>query len=206
MDHKVREEGAAYRTDANARPEFSWKDYRSLPDDGKRYEVIDGDLVAMGSPNVSHQRIARNLLVRLADFLDGKSCEPLIAPLDVKLSEANVFQPDLMVVCDPDKIRDTHIEGAPDVVVEILSPSSISIDRLKKLHLYAKFGVKEYWIVTPEPPLVEVFVLDGDGYRVHDVFDQTGNLSSPTHEKLSLPLAGVFSASEDAEPKHDQTP
>ncbi len=112
--------------------------------------------------------------------------------MDVRLSDADVVQPDVLVVCDPDKIKETHIEGAPDIAVEITSPSSISHDRMRKLALYAKYGVKEYWIVTPYPHLVEVLLLDGDSYRVHSVFTKRDTLSSPTLSGLEIPLDGVF--------------
>jgi Uma2 family endonuclease len=103
-----------------------------------------------------------------------------------------VVQPDVLVVCDPRKIKDTHIEGAPDLVVEIASPSTTVYDRTLKLELYARYGVKEYWLVTPYPHLLEVLLLDGDGYRIRKVYRKQDTLTSPTLPGLELPLAAIF--------------
>lgn len=171
---------------------YSWNDYRSWSDD-ERWELIDGYPYAMTpSPRFRHQDISAAITAELRAFLTGRPCRAVAAPMDVRLSDADVVQPDVLVVCDPDKIKETHIEGAPDIAVEITSPSSISHDRMRKLALYAKYGVKEYWIVTPYPHLVEVLLLDGDSYRVHSVFTKRDTLSSPTLSGLEIPLDGVF--------------
>lgn len=172
---------------------LSWQDYQSFPDDG-RCELVDGMPFAMvPAPSIQHQRLIRNLTCQLASFL-GKSgkCELFVSPCDVKLSEIDIVQPDLFVVCDKKKIKPTHVEGAPDLVVEVISPKSISFDRLKKMLLYAKFGVGEYWIVNPEPSMVEVFALSGDSFKVHGVFDGTSTLRSAKFRNLKLDLKSVF--------------
>ena len=138
---------------------YTWDDYQTWPDD-ERWEIIDGEAVMMSpSPAYRHQRVLAQLVRRLGDFFDGRPCEVLPAPMDVKLSDTDVVEPDILVVCDPGIIEPTHIAGPPTLVVEVLSPSSAVHDRLRKLHLYARFGVPEYWIVTPFPSLVEVLVL-----------------------------------------------
>ena len=125
----------------------------------ERYELINGRIYMMASPNVSHQDIAGNIYVALMNYLKGKKYRPFISPLDVVLFEKNkdekeksknVFQPDVFVVCDPEKISKERIYGAPDLVFEIVSPSSETHDYFKKFGLYMKYGVKEYWIVNPE--------------------------------------------------------
>jgi Uma2 family endonuclease len=174
------------------RDRFTWRDYRTWPDD-ERWELVDGQAFAMTpSPGFRHQHVCGAIYAELRAFLKGKPCQALVSPLDVKLSERDVVQPDVLVVCDLGKIRETHIEGAPDLVVEILSPSSTSHDRARKLALYARYGVREYWIVTPYPHLVEVLVLRGAGYRVHRVFTRSDTLTSPTLRGLRLDLTEVF--------------
>jgi len=116
---------------------YTWKDYCSWSSE-ERWEIIDGRPIAMSpSPGYRHQRICLRLGAELDAFLRGKPCEVAIAPMDVKLSDEDIVQPDVLVVCDPRKITDTHIEGAPDVVIEVASPSTAVHDRLIKLRLYA---------------------------------------------------------------------
>lgn len=171
---------------------YTWDDYRSWPDD-ERWEIIGGRPVAMSpSPGSRHQKVCLRLGAALDAALRGKPCEAFIAPLDVKLSDADIVQPDVLVVCDPRKITNTHIEGTPDVVVEIASPSTAVHDRLVKLRLYATFGVREYWIVTPDSHLIEVLLADGDSYRIHGVFGRSDTLTSPTLTDLELPLDTIF--------------
>lgn len=171
---------------------YSWEDYKNFPGTG-RWEIIAGEIFDMApAPSVGHQRITRELTRKLSDFFDKKKCEVLTSPIDVKLSDDDIVQPDLLIVCEKEKIKDTHIEGAPTVMIEIISKSSHSQDRFRKALLYAKFGVKEYWIVTPEPPLVELFSLDGDSYRLINVYDDSGILKSPSFEGLEIKLKDIF--------------
>lgn len=148
---------------------MSYSDLLKIDDD-KRYELINGELYLMASPSVLHQEILLEFASQLRNYLMGKKCKPFIAPLDVKLSgeidddkEFNVVQPDVMVVCDSNKITEKNILGAPDLAIEILSPSNASHDRLLKLNLYQKFGVKEYWIVSLEEQIISVFILNDEG-------------------------------------------
>ncbi len=171
---------------------FTWEDYRRWPSD-ERWELVDGEAYAMSpSPGSRHQRVVMNLVIAFGTFFKGKRCTPFVSPMDVKLSETDVVQPDLLVVCDPAQIKPTHIEGAPTLVVEILSPTSELHDRARKLRLYAEHGVAEYWIVGPYPSFVEVLVLDGDGFRVKQVYAREQTLLSPTFPGLEVELANVF--------------
>ena len=171
---------------------YTWDDYRSWPDD-ERWEIVGGQAFAMSpSPGSRHQKVCLRIGAALEAALRGQPCEAFIAPLDVKLSNEDIVQPDVLVVCDPRKVIDTHIEGAPDVVMEVASPSTTVHDRLVKLRLYVAFGVKEYWIVTPDSRLVEVLVTDGDSSRIHGVFGPNDTLASPTLSDLELPLDTVF--------------
>lgn len=171
---------------------FTWDDYRGWSD-GKRWELIDGEAFDMTpAPSVQHQAISRELEHRLFTYFTGRKCQAFDAPIDVKLSDDDVVQPDIVVVCNRDQIKETHIEGPPTLVIEILSPASLQHDRVRKMALYARFGVQEFWVVTPDPPLIEVFRLDGPGYRLHAGYGQSDTLRSPRFPKLKLPLAGVF--------------
>jgi Uma2 family endonuclease len=177
---------------APAYEHYTWDDYRSWPAD-ERWELIDGQPFAMSpSPGFRHQDIAAAITSALRSALRGKPCRAVAAPMDVRLSATDVVQPDVLVVCDARKITETHIEGAPDLVVEIVSPSTVAHDRMVKLRLYARHGVREYWIVTPYPHLVEVLVLDGATYRIHNVFRKADTLTSPALPGLAIALDTVF--------------
>lgn len=147
-------------------------------DDDKRYELIDGELYLMSSPRTIHQRLIGEIYRQIGNYLIDKKCQAFVSPLDVKLSgekddtkEFNVVQPDVMVVCDENKIAERNILGAPDLVVEVLSPSNKSRDKVLKLNMYQKFGVKEYWIVSPEEEIVETYILNEQGmYTVKAYF------------------------------------
>lgn len=177
---------------AERRKGYTWGDYRTWWDD-KRWEIIGGEAFDMApAPLVRHQAISREIEHRLAAFFADKRCQVFYSPIDVKLSDEDVVQPDLIVVCDRKQILETHIEGPPALVVEILSPSSLRHDRVRKMELYGRSGVKEFWLVTTEPPLVEVFLLDGASYRLHGGYGPDETLRSPIFPRLKMPLTGVF--------------
>ena len=170
---------------------FTWDDYQTWPE-GERWELIGGVAYAMSpSPLVEHQDIAISLGAKMRDYFTGKKCRALMAPMDVKLSDEDVVQPDLLVVCDPSQIKG-HIEGPPALVVEILSPGNARKDRLIKTELYARFGIKEYWIVTPFPCMVEIFLLEGERYVFWKGFTEENVLTSPSFPDLQIELKGVF--------------
>jgi Uma2 family endonuclease len=171
---------------------FTWADYQTWPDD-ERWEIIGGEPFAMlPSPTSRHQRISGQLFLCLALHFRGKQCRPFAAPVDVKLSDEDVVQPDLLVVCNPRQIKRTHIEGAPRLVVEILSEHSVLHDRMRKTALYARAGVRELWLVTPFPSLVEVFQLQRGAYRLAAAYPKEQELVSPTFPDLKIKLADVF--------------
>ncbi len=152
---------------------YTLDDYRSWPDN-ERWELINGKAYAMSpSPRIWHQRLVGKLYLSLSVYVSdansrsGRSCEPFIAPIDVFLTgpdeaEDTVVQPDILVVCDPDKIHEDGIHGAPDLVVEILSPSTAARDLEDKKALYERHGVGEYWIVKTDG---SVFVWTRNGPR-----------------------------------------
>lgn len=135
---------------------WTYEDMQKLDDDN-RYELYDGKLVMLASPKVKHQRIAIKLSTKIYLFFEGKTCEPFVAPMDVDLfsDEKFILQPDLFVVCDPNKITEKNIKGAPDLVIEILSDSTAKRDMRDKMFLYRDAGVKEYIIIDPEGEAIQ---------------------------------------------------
>lgn len=171
---------------------WSWQDYLSWPDE-ERWEIIAGTAYAMSpAPSTKHQKIAGRMFSRLEQQLSGKPCQPFIAPTDVKLSEQDVVQPDIFVVCDPAKITPGHIEGAPEVVIEVLSPATSSRDLREKKALYEKSGVLEYVLVDPLENYAIRFLLTNDGYDKGMVFACDELLIFERLEGLQVPLWEVF--------------
>ena len=150
---------------------YTWTDYQTWSDD-ERWEIIDGVAYNMSpAPSTRHQAIAGNFFSCLYRQLTGKSCRPFMAPTDVRLSETDVVQPDILVICDPGKITPSHIEGAPELVVEVLSPSTSAKDLREKKWLYQRSGVREYIVVDPLEFYVQRFLLSGEGrYGEPEVF------------------------------------
>ena len=154
---------------------YTYADYCTW-DDGCRWELIDGIAYAMvPAPSTEHQGILVELTRQFSNFLKGKQCKVFIAPYDVRLNadsdDDTVVQPDLVVVCDHTKIDVKGCKGAPDIVVEILSPASLKHDRLIKFQAYQKAGVHEYWIVDPDAKTVSVHILDNGRYYVSSYGD-----------------------------------
>lgn len=171
---------------------FTWRDYQAWPDE-ERWEIIDGVAYAMSpAPSTKHQTVAVNLLVIFKQACAGKPCRPFVAPTDVKLSDRDVVQPDILVVCDPAIITPSHIEGAPDVVVEILSPHTSTKDLREKKALYERAGVKEYLIVDPLEHYAIRFLNGADGYDKGTVFGPDQKLAIATLEGVEVPLWEVF--------------
>jgi Uma2 family endonuclease len=171
---------------------YTWADYRSWSDD-ERWELIDGVAYAMSpAPSTSHQKVVGRLYSRLEGALDRRPCEPFIAPTDVKLSDADVVQPDILVVCDPGKITPSHIEGAPDLVIEVLSPGTSAKDLRQKKALYERTGVREYLVVDPLEHYAIRFLLGADGYDKGTVFACDEVLTFATLADVEVPLWEVF--------------
>jgi Uma2 family endonuclease len=159
-----------------------YRDYLTWPED-VRYELIDGVAYLMApAPTVRHQDIAGEIFRQLANALLGQPCRALIAPVDVLLAHANeadervdtIVQPDVLVVCDPAKIGERRVRGAPDFVVEVLSPSTAGHDMVLKRRTYELAGVREYWLIHPTDRLLTVFRLDGAEYGKPDIQELKG--------------------------------
>jgi len=156
---------------------YTYFDYRHWPED-VRYELIDGVAYLMApAPALEHQEVAGEIYYQLRRALEGRSCSPFIAPVDVRLPRAGesddlvdtVVQPDVLVVCDPDKLDRRGVRGAPDLVVEVLSPGTASHDHVHKRRVYERAGVAEYWLVHPGDRLLTVYRLARGEYGKPDV-------------------------------------
>ena len=176
---------------------FTYEDYLTTPED-ERYELLDGDLIMVPAPNLKHQKVQVRLGQKLVQFiLDHKLGEFFYAPCDVVLSDSDIVQPDLLFVSrDREHLLSDgqKVQGAPDLVVEILSPSSEDTDRGTKHKLYGRHGVTEYWLVDP---IVETVVIhrqrDGVLAATH-TFGRGQMLRSPLFAGLELHLDNVFSS------------
>ncbi len=173
--------------------EYTYQDYLSWPDD-ERWEIIEGIPYDMSpSPNIKHQAIVGNLFGFLHQALKGNECVPRIAPLDVVFSEKNVVQPDIIIVCDRTKETEKNIQGAPDVVFEVLSPYTARKDRWNKMKLYEKYGVKEYIVIEPEAQYAEQFRLTSDNcFDKGRYIEAQEELVLSTIGGLTVPLWEVF--------------
>jgi len=137
----------------------------------RREELIDGEIVMMApSPAFNHNRVASNIFWIFECYLRGKTCTAIADGTDLYLTEKDRFVPDMMVVCDPGKIKPNGIYGAPDLVVEVLSPSTAKNDRKYKKDVYAQCGVREYWIVSPVENSVEQYLLEDGQLMLHEVY------------------------------------
>ena len=148
----------------NVEYRYTYADYLTWSDD-ERWEIIDGVAYAMDpAPGTKHQRMSGRFFALLFNFLNGKPCEAFHAPFDVRLSanedDDTVVQPDIVVVCDRSKLDDKGCKGAPDLVIEILSPSTARHDKLIKFNAYQRAGVREYWIADPDSKTLSVHVLE----------------------------------------------
>jgi Uma2 family endonuclease len=178
----------------NAEDRFTWQEYQTWPDT-ERWELIDGVAYAMApAPSTKHQVVALAIGGLLRNRLAGKTCKPFIAPTDVKLSDQDVVQPDILVVCKLNQITPTHIEGAPQVVVEVLSPATSTRDQREKKALYERTGVMEYVLVDPLEHYAIRFLngLDGNGFDKGTVFGPDEMLVFATLDGLEVPLWEVF--------------
>ncbi len=176
------------------RLKLTYTDYLTTPED-KRYELLDGELVMAPAPNEAHQRTQAELGYYLMAFVKARRLGRIYySPTDVVLSDIDVVQPDLLFVATERThiITPDNIQGAPDLVVEILSPSTAERDRGYKRALYAQHGVREYWVVGTDAGAITVLLLGDEGYEVVDTFGEGDTLTSPTIAGFSLQVDEIF--------------
>ena len=182
---------------ATAQPvlKFTYEDYRTTPED-KRYELLDGDLLMTPAPNLKHQRVQVRLGSRLERFVEERALgELFFAPCDVVLSDHDVVQPDLLFVSREREhllSGDDAVRGAPDLVVEILSPTTADRDRGYKHALYARHGVAEYWLVDPADETIAIHRLRDGALVVAHTFGRGQTLRSPLLAGFELDVDAVF--------------
>ncbi|QKY68641.1 Uma2 family endonuclease [Lentibacillus sp. CBA3610] len=180
---------------------YTYADYLALDDDVV-LEVINGEVINMSPPPTpKHQDVVDELTAEFKMFLRDKECRAFSSPMDVCLFAdegtkaadiQNWVQPDLMVICDSTKIKDNNIIGAPDLIVEVLSPSTARNDRWIKLKSYEEAGVKEYWIVDPYNMSVEVYIVDRHAFKQTKVFGKDDDLTGEIFTELKIDLKNIF--------------
>ena len=170
-------------------------------EENDRIEIINGEPVMMAPPGTAHQLISFEIGRQLGNYLEGKKCRAIPAPFAVRLFEKDgdspedvdtMVEPDISIVCDPSKLDKHGCKGAPDMVVEVLSPSTQRHDRLVKLALYQRAGVREYWIVEPETQTVQVFLQQDGSLHLHEVYDRAGVARVNVLEGCFIELGKVF--------------
>jgi len=177
------------------RLKFTYEDYLKLPDDGKVYQIIDGEVFMAPAPTPKHQMICGRIWSVLSNFIRLRELgEVIFAPCDVVLSEENVVQPDILFISSQRAhiIGERYISGPPDLVVEVLSPGTEKIDRVLKRGLYERHGVKELWFVSPERREIQVLRLVRGKFVEHGRFGVGETLTSPLLSGLKFDIDEVF--------------
>ena len=179
---------------------YMYEDYCEWNDD-VRYELIDGAAYIMASPSMRHQDMLLNLGWKLREHLQGKVCKVFVAPFDVRLNwdkgDDTVVQPDVFVVCDHDKLSDgKSCKGAPDLVIEILSPSTINYDIMKKFTKYTDAGVREIWFVDPDDGKTRIYKKRDDEYFVN-TFGSTDKITVGILPELTIDMKEIFEIQEE---------
>ncbi|HEV8324683.1 MAG TPA: Uma2 family endonuclease [Myxococcota bacterium] len=174
---------------------LTYDDYAALPDDGRRYQLFEGDLDVTPAPSPAHQRISRNLQLELMLHVrDQRLGAVYNAPIDVIVADDTIVQPDLVFLRREQLglVSARGIEGAPDLIIEILSPKTARVDRTTKMRLYARAGVREYWIVDPDAAAVEVYALAERTFELAATAARGGQVRSPLLPELVLPVDAIF--------------
>jgi Uma2 family endonuclease len=173
---------------------WTYEDLLSLPDDGRRYEIIEGELYEMPSPTWAHAATIMNLIMLLGPVIRALGGQLATAPLDTFFQGADPVQPDILAILPGSRTRGhgRGVEGAPDLAVEVLSPSNRGHDLLTKRTLYARGGVREYWIVDPANRTVEILVLDRDAFHTRRLAVAGGEFSSPLLGNETFMVGDVF--------------
>lgn len=175
--------------------EFSYADYLAWPEH-ERWQLLDGHAYAMAPPSTAHQRVVFELGAQIRNQLQGKPCQGLSAPMGVRLpvgDEADddvrtVFEPDLLVVCDPSKIDARGVRGAPDFIIEVLSPSTAAFDLVDKRQRYERAGVGELWLIDPVSSVLTVYRREGEPFAAADIRVGQGRLAVQSVPGLVLEL------------------
>ena len=175
--------------------EFTYSDYMRWPD-GERWQLLDGFAYAMAPPSLPHQDVVSELGAQLRLQLRGKPCKALVAPVGVRLPKANeanefirtVFEPDVVVVCDPRKMDKSGIRGAPDFIIEVLSPSTARFDQIEKRKAYELAGVREFWLIDVPGGVLTIYRQIGDAFAPPEIVRAEGLIDIAAFPGLTLDL------------------
>ena len=177
----------------------TYQDWLDAPhDEYARVELIDGEIYLFAAPARRHQDIFREMFTQLSVYLRGKRCKTYSAPIAVRLEKDTVVEPDIIVVCDPKKLTKSGVEGPPDLIIEILSPSTARHDKLTKLMLYQRTGVPEYWIVDPEDNILTVHRLVAGKYDFN-VYSEADTATVTALPGFTMDLSTVLTDEDDEE-------
>lgn len=172
---------------------LDYSDYAGIPPDGKRYELMEGELYVTPAPSPRHQWISKKLQRMLEAYFEARALGRVFnAPIDVILTPHDVVQPDLVLVTDERQVSERGIEGPPVLAVEILSPSTRDRDRGVKARRYAAMGIRHYWLVDPEQARLECYRAEAGAYVLLAQAEQAGSLSHPDWPGLVLDLANLW--------------
>ena len=178
-----------------ATTKLTYDDYVLIPDDGLRHEIIDGEHYVNPAPNIRHQLIITRLLVRIATFTEDHDLgQVFCSPIDVVFSKNNVVQPDVLYVRKENtgELQGAFVKIAPDLVIEVLSKSTRTHDKVRKLKVYDTFNVREYWIVDPDEDMVSIYRRAGAGLTLVEKVDFDGTITSPLFPGFELAARTVF--------------
>ncbi len=175
--------------------EFTYSDYMRWPD-GERWQLLDGFAYAMAPPSLPHQDVVSELGAQLRLQLRGKPCKALVAPIGVRLPKSNeadefirtVFEPDVVVVCDPGKLDKSGIRGAPDFIIEVLSPSTAHFDQIEKRKAYERAGVREFWLVDIPSGVLTIYRQLDNAFAPADIVRAEGVIAIVALPGLALDL------------------
>lgn len=179
---------------------YTYKEYL-IWNGPERYELVKGNAYLLSAPTPTHQDISGQIHRQLLNFLEGKTCKAYAAPFDVRLFEQEednpddvntVVQPDISIICDQNKIDEHGCKGAPEMIIEILSPSTVRHDRLIKMNLYQQAGVKELWLISPEERTAQVFLLNDGILRPHEVYTDKDIAKVTTLQGCFIEMSKVF--------------
>ncbi len=179
---------------------YTYEDYLKWPE-GEHWELLHGVAYLGPAPSRAHQEVSTNLVRELSLFFKGGPCRVYHAPFDVRLTEDgidekdcnNVVQPDVSVICQEDQLDERGCKGAPDLIIEIVSPSSASLDYIKKKELYERHGVKEYWIIHPIDQILQVYTLKREGhYGIPKFYSSEDRVTSSIFIDLLVDLREIF--------------
>ncbi|EGD52093.1 protein of unknown function DUF820 [Thermoanaerobacter ethanolicus JW 200] len=178
---------------------YTYADYLTWSEE-ERWEIINGVPYLQAAPTWQHQAVLLELARQFANYLQDKSCRVFTAPFDLRIPEANekdeettnVVQPDIIIICDNSRLKKTGYYGVPELIIEVVSPSTGQKDKIEKFNLYEKAGVKEYWIVEPDEKVVMVFTLEEGRYGRPQMYSEEDKVKVSIFDNLVIELKPVF--------------